>query len=179
MKFRTTLLIALILILTIQSSTVGAKTRVYDVSTSIKQSKKEGYFRKSVKVEPASFKYDGHTIAISECWLEEEPNKKMYLIFKFKVDGRLTKEHEIGHYKDINYKFITTEDEPEVKRISYFRFLPLSSFPRLIIGAFGQFVHFVEFKSLALPKSLRLRLMIGGVKRKKEITDTFLDFQLE
>ncbi|MFA7335487.1 MAG: hypothetical protein WC028_01780 [Candidatus Obscuribacterales bacterium] len=167
------------MILTIQSSTVGAKAREYYISTSIKQSKKEDYFRKSVKVDPASFNYGGHTIAISACWLEEEPNEKMYLILKFKVDGRVTKEHEIAHYKDMHYRFNTTEDEPEVKRICYFRFLPLSSIPRLIIGAFGQHVHFVQFKSLALPKNLRLRLSIGGVEKKEKMTDTFLEFQLK
>lgn len=179
MKFRTTVLIALILNLMIDSSTVGAKTKEYSVSSSIKQSKKEGYFRKNVKAAPASFNYGGHTIAISECWLEEEPNEKMYLIFKFKVDGRLTKEHEIAHHKDIFYKFITTEDEPEVKNIRYYRFLPLSSIPRLIVGAFGQYVHFVEFKSLKLPKNLRLRLSIWGVEKKEKMTDIFLEFQLE
>jgi hypothetical protein len=93
-------------------------------SKSAKQSRKDGLFVSEIKMTPETFLWGGHSITLSEAWLEhrklrESDNRHLnddqdQLCMKFKVDGQ----PEYGCLQNPILDFVTVRKEPNL-RVSY------------------------------------------------------------
>lgn len=159
-----------------------------DLSASVAESKKLGYYRSSVAVEPKSFDWNGHSVSVRECWLEQ-PGKFDHMILTLNVDGKPHNEHFIANKEQRFLKLEKMESgNDSVSEISFINYLPPSRFVKalpLFGGAYGNYIHYVAFKG-SVPKELKLRVGTSAyekgdgrkLKSKTTWTDTMLKFQI-
>lgn len=160
-----------------------AKEISYDLSASIKESRKQKAYLRTVSVTPRVFCWNNHRIEVGECWLERSPVGENTLIFKLRVDGKVTGEHRLARKEDVFFYFIPLDIyKGEVKRdIGRFRVLPPSSILFLPFGAYTEYVHYIRFKGSEIPELLKLELhtKLSGLHSEKSPTGIQLEFELK
>ena len=172
-----------LLLFTLQLKLCEAKEISYDLSASIKESRKQNAYLRTVRVTPSVFCWNNHRIEVFECWLERSPVGVNTLLFRVKVDGKVTGEHRLARKEDLFFSFIPVEiDKKEViGDEGLFRVLPPSSILFLPFGAYSEYVHYIQFKGAEIPELLKIDLhtKISGLHPKLTATNIQLKFELK
>jgi hypothetical protein len=169
----------LLLLFAPQIQLCEAKEISYDLSASIKESRKQNAYLRTVSVTPRVFCWNNHRIEVFECWLEQSPVGENTLIFRLKVDGKVTGEHRLARKEDLFFYFIP---KGEVKKNEgRFRVLPPSSILFLPFGAYTEYVHYIRFKGAEIPELLKLdfHTETSGLHPKVTATNIQLEFELK
>lgn len=154
------LLFALLLVCSPSFASARSST---EISSSIQQSCRKGVFLHSVNVHPSTFDWNGHDVAIRECWLERNSTQEHpLLVLSFTIDGKEWKEHYIA---DKEWKFIELKHTNE-SSLGSMRFINCFRLSRIwkaiwpLGGAYGNYIHYLAFKS---PPPPTLTLTVGTI----------------
>jgi hypothetical protein len=155
----------------------GKDADIWTTATSIKGSQKLKRFIRVIRVEPTTFSWDGHTVIVRECWLEQSSASENSLRFKLSVDGNRYKETQIwDKHKSLIFKL---EDSQIQQRANYF--VTRRMWENLVGGAHGEIIHTLRLGvSERAPVKLRVGTEIGTGQpgSKQEWTDTVLTFHV-
>ncbi len=165
---------------------------LFSTSASIVGSKRDGTFIRLVKVEPNSFTWEGHDVAVLESWLEKftENSSGNALKFKFTIDGDKYAESRISNEKHkIESKNLVLKVEGELPKPGGYN-RPLAFTGRRLHDNFfggltGIVIHTVRLEQPE-PVQVKLRVLTSTRNRKTmkttyakaAPTDTLLTFYL-
>lgn len=147
-----------------------------DLTDSIAESKKQHVFRRSVRVSPQNFEWEGHKIAIVECWMEG-----FWLRFKFAFDGNTSNQNRIQHKEHKYLKFDQEIPEPGYSASSY---ASKRGLDYVFGGTNGETIYNMRLKQPE-PNQIRLKVFTTKIDRttkpmvKTLPSDTTLTFFLD
>ncbi len=150
--------------------------RTPDFTDSIADSKKQHVFRKSVRVVPDHFEWEGHKVLVVESWMEG-----FWLRFKFEVDGNCLNQNRIQRKER---QFLSLDQEIPERGYAPSSYTVRRGLDHILGGTNGEVIYYMSVKQPE-PDQIKLRVRTTKIDRtakpmiKNVPSDTILTFYLD